>query len=110
MNFYPSDPRTLTDADLTALISEIENSGVLGLDPFDFEPEDWEWQATDRWHALIQEQDRRWEIRRPQEAAKRQRKRAALDELNSYVLERITPKITEEIFTGFPLCRVLGKT
>lgn len=59
MNYYPTEITGLPDEELIRLQREIEDSGVLGDDQYDYPEDSWEYQAHTRWYDFVKELRRR---------------------------------------------------
>ena len=58
-NLYSSDVKSLTEDQITVLLKEIEESGVLAYYRYDYDEDSWQFQACGRWSDLLGEQRRR---------------------------------------------------
>jgi hypothetical protein len=100
--YYPSDVRDLSDEQIVLLMAEIENSGILQYDRYDWDEDSWEYQASDRWSAFVRERDRR-NPGNPNAGV-------FIDEFNRIVLEYVRPDTIKTIFDDNPLLVKLRKT
>ena len=89
VRYYASDVTKLSDEELKTLAEEIVSTGILeGDDDGEWEavdeygPEDWQFQAHERWSELIAEQHRRYDLAHPEEVAQR----AAMGRLTFFAL------------------------
>lgn len=67
---YQADVSKLSDQEIRLLIEECESSGALSAGAI-FEPLSLEAAINARWHALIDEHRRRWDLANPESAIAR---------------------------------------
>lgn len=89
MNHFPASIDHLPDEELIRLQHELEECGVMSRDQYDFEPEDWGFQAHQRWSDILDEL--RW--RHPVEPSG-----VSLPEIDKYIQKVITTRMAETIF------------
>ena len=98
MNYYPADIRQMPDDELIRLQKEIEDSGILAYDCYDWPDDSWQRQAHDRWWDILHEM----RGRHPEPPTG-----VPLKELNEYTAKYINSKLVDSLFCNDHIFRAL---
>lgn len=93
MNYYPGDVTTLSDDELHQLKGELHEAGVVFQDRYDYDPEDWMYQAIEHYDKLDAEVERRWELANPEAVEKREQDRRPYSEIVGAAVSNARPQL-----------------